>query len=135
MKITDPAEYKKKFGDPLKKMLLDRYKKLDFAAEILRTSPSMLSHYFSGRRIPGKNFEELLRKNGFDLTIFDYITNQEELVNLPADTRGLTWNQVVWLVEQLRNIIADKNTQIGMLHNTIRFYEKRVTELQKKVGV
>lgn len=133
-KTFDPVEYKNQFGTPLKEMLLARYKKLDFAAEYLHTSPSMLSHYFSGRRIPGKDFETLLRKHGFDCTIFDFFDKQE-LPNLPADTRGLTWSQVVWYVEQLRNMIIDKNKMIESQHNTIKFYEKRVNELQKKLGL
>ena len=129
--MLNKKDYQTKFGDPLKELLLKRFKKIKFAAEILGVNQNMLSHYFNGRRTPNQEFEDLCRRHGLDMDIFSYLHQDKELPDFPADARGLTWNQVVWYVMQLKDLVEEKNKMIERQHQVIKFYEQRVKELQR----
>lgn len=136
MPISSKQEYFKNFGYPLRKFLVERYGNIKKAAWLLKFSPTLLSQYINGHKYPSRKLEEALRIQGFDMEYFDKIRSEQELAHLVegADATGLNWEQLKFLVVELKGVIKDKNATIESQKKVIQILDNRVRELSQRAG-
>lgn len=132
-KFLQREDYFNKFGLPLKRFCIRKYGSVKNAAEVLSIQPAQLSQYINGHKYPSRKFEEELRKDGFDMSLFDKIRTEQELANRldATDGSGLTWEQLKFLIAELKSIIMEKNSTIDILKRTSQHQEERIKELKK----
>lgn len=132
--ISSKKDYFIKFGFHLRKFCYDRFGSVKKAAYHLQLSPTMLSQYINGHKYPSRKLEESLRLEGFDMEFFDKIRSEQELARLvgDSDTSGLTWEQIKFLVVELKGVIKDKNSTIESQKKVIHILDNRLREIQKE---
>ena len=133
MSKLERKDYYENFGKHLKNFLVDEFGSIKKAAQRLGyNSPATLSQYINGHNYPSRKFENDIRMLGFDMEHFEKIRIIDEIKDI--ETVGLTWEQVKFVVQELKALVRDKNQTIENQRNVIRIYETRVKELNRKLS-
>lgn len=126
----EKQEVYQRFGKHVKEFLLDKYGTLKNSGTHLQFNPALISHYIQGEKYPSRRFEDAMKRTGFDMQYFDAIKTHYDLQHLDAD--GLNWEQMKFLVAELKEIIIQKNTVITDKSYVIKILNQQIDLLNGK---
>ena len=124
-------EIYQRFGKHVKEFLLDKYGTIKRAGTFLKFNPALISHYIQGEKPPSRRFESEMKKAGFDMQYFDAIKTHYDLEHYDAD--GLNWEQMKFLVSELKEIIIQKNSVIKEKSSVIKTLSQQIDLLNGKI--
>jgi len=123
----EKTEVYQRFGKHIKEFLINRYKTIKRAGEFLDFNPALISHYIQGEKPPSRRFEDQMKRVGFDMQYFDAIKTHYDLQHYDAD--GLNWEQMKFLVSELKEIVIQKNAVIKDKSAVIKILNQQINLL------
>ena len=129
-RVVTKYEVYQNVGLKIKRFAYSKFGSVKALAERLGTSPSQLSQYIHGTRLPGRKICMKLISLGLTKEILDFYDN----IGQDIESKNYTYEELIMLIKRKDKMISQQYELIEWYEKRLQIHVKEQAEINKEEG-